>query len=92
MLRPGGTFTFTTKAPAASTDEAGAAEQTRQEMIQGVQLYLHSRELLDQLWVAAGLELLKELRLVVRTGRSTDDLFCAFVTRRGDGNTWERER
>lgn len=50
------------------------------EIIQGVKLYLHSRESLDRLMAASGIEQLKKLRLMVKTGRDSDDLFFAFVT------------
>jgi predicted TPR repeat methyltransferase len=81
LLRPGGTFTFTSKAPAASLEGAPAHGQAAEETIQGERLYLHARASLDRLMAASGLALLKELRLVVKTGRASDDLFFAFVTR-----------
>ena len=80
LLRPGGTFTFTTKASPLSPEGTTAQGQTTVETIQGTQLYLHARESLDRLMAASGLAPLKELRLVVKTGRDSDDLFCAFVT------------
>ena len=80
LLRPGGTFTFTTKAPALSPKGTTAQGRTTVETIQGTQLYLHARESLDRLMAASDLAPLKELRLVVKTGRASDDLFCAFVT------------
>ena len=80
LLRPGGTFTFTTKAPVASHGGAVAQEQMLMEIIQGVMLYLHSRESLDRLMAASGIDQLKKLRLMVKTGRDSDDLFFAFVT------------
>jgi hypothetical protein len=44
-------------------------------------LYLHSREEIDRLLAATGLTLLKEVRLLVTTGRGNDDIFYAFLTR-----------
>jgi hypothetical protein len=44
-------------------------------------LYLHSREEIDRLLAATGLTLLKEVRLLVTTGRGTDEVFYAFLTR-----------
>ena len=69
LLRPNGTFTFTTKAPPATSKGATAQEQPFAEIIQGVRLYLHPRESLARLMTSSGFELLKELRLVVKTGR-----------------------
>jgi predicted TPR repeat methyltransferase len=80
LLRPGGTFTFTTKAPPASHDEAYPPHEPLEETIQGTRLYLHSAASVSQWMAAAGLELRKELRLLVKTGRGSDELFCAFVT------------
>jgi SAM-dependent methyltransferase len=80
LLRPGGTFTFTTKAPPASHDDAHALHQPHEETIQGTRLYLHSAASVAQWMAAAGLELRKELWLLVKTGRDSDELFCVFVT------------
>lgn len=81
VLRPGGTFTFTTKALPPSLDQGADDEQPLEETIQGMTLFLHSGAYLERLMARSGFELLKELRLVVKTGRNTDDIFCAFVTR-----------
>lgn len=82
LLRPNGTFTFTTKAPPSSLDGEALQQFPIEEMIQGMTLYLHLRSSLDRLMAACGFELLKELRLLVKTGRHTEDAFCAFVARK----------
>jgi SAM-dependent methyltransferase len=83
LLRPRGTFTFTTKAPPAAVGTAVHQDRPFAESIQGVTLYSHTRSSLDNLTTALGFVCLKELRLVIRTGRGSDDLFYAFVTRLG---------
>ena len=82
IVRPGGTFTFTTKAPPSSLAEVGADEEPAEETIQGTRLFLHPQGYLDRIMAASGFEPLKQLRLMVTTGRGTDDLFRAYVTRR----------
>jgi predicted TPR repeat methyltransferase len=78
LLGPGGTFTFTTKAPPPG---ATREDQPYTESIQGVSLYSHPRPALDRWMADAGFVPVKELRLLIRTGRGSDDLFHAFVTR-----------
>jgi predicted TPR repeat methyltransferase len=79
LLRPNGTFTFTTKAPpAGASAQPGPVEET----IQGTTLYLHSGDSVARIMAATGFEPLKELRLLIRTGRDSEDVFCAYVARR----------
>jgi len=77
LLRQGGTFTFTTKAP----ERQGAAPYET-EMIQDTPLYRHRRAGLDRALAAGGFEPLKELHLLVRTGLGTEAPFYAFLTRK----------
>lgn len=90
LLSPNGTFTFTAKAAAALSTDGTAQEKPAVETIQGVKLYLHSRESLDRMMATSGFGLLKEIRLVVRTGHDSDDLFYGFVTRRKHMNGMDR--
>lgn len=83
LLRPNGTFIFTTKAPPSRLDGEALPQSLLEETIQGTTLYLHPRSSLSRLMAACGFELLKELRLLVKTGRHTEDVFCAFVARKG---------
>ncbi len=77
LLRPDGIFAFTTKVPPGEESSPYLTE-----VIQGTRLYLHQRATLERLMNSFGLSLCKELRLLVRTGRSTDDVFPAFVTQK----------
>lgn len=82
LLRPGGTFTFTTKAPPVSDSGEASDEPPFEETIQGTTLYLHSSAYLERMMAASGFEPLKELRLVVKTGRATHDIFRVVVSRK----------
>jgi len=53
-----------------------------EETIQGATLYQHPRATVDRVLADCGLVVRKELRLAIETGRGTDDLFYALVTRR----------
>ncbi len=78
LLRPGGTFAFTTKAPPAGM---AFGESYAEEVIQGTTLYLHPREHIARVAAGQGFEVVKEVRLLITTGRQTEDVFPAYVTR-----------
>jgi len=84
VLRPGGTFTFTLKGPplACMVGAGMDVERRVEETIQGATLYQHPRATVDRVLADCGLVVRKELRLAIETGRGTDDLFYALVTRR----------
>ncbi len=77
LLRQGGTFTFTTKAPARQESDPYEGET-----IQNTTLYLHRSGYLERVLAGAGFVLLKELHLLVRTGTGAEAPFYAFVTRK----------
>lgn len=77
LLRPGGIFAFTVKAPQGEEPLPYAVE-----LIQGTPLYLHGRAYIDRMLALASLSPLKELHLLVRTGKGTEDPFWAFVARK----------
>lgn len=80
LLRPGGVFAFSTKAPPAlgARDAAPFVE----EIIQDTTLYQHQPDYLRRCLSACGFAPVKELRLLVTTGRQSEDVFLVYVVRR----------
>jgi predicted TPR repeat methyltransferase len=77
VTRAGGTFTFTTKAPPAGS--TGVVRET----IDGMQIFSHSPETVQQLLRDHELEALKEARVLVGNERDQPDgLFRAYITRK----------
>jgi predicted TPR repeat methyltransferase len=74
LLRPGGIFVFTSKAPPDQQSFPYFIER-----IQDTTLYLHQPAYLEGLLDASGLSLRKVMRMLIRTGRGTEDVFQAWV-------------
>jgi predicted TPR repeat methyltransferase len=85
MIRAKGIFAFTTKAPPIKGGLGATHGKYCQEVIDGVPVFSHRREYIEELIVGHGFEPLKELRLWVGNGHEeSEGLFFAFVTRKSD--------
>jgi predicted TPR repeat methyltransferase len=81
LLRPDGVFAFTTKTPPVSS---GGLPQLPfvEEVIQGTTLYLHHDAYVQTLFAGHRLTCAKQMRLLITTGRGSDDVFSVYVATR----------
>ncbi len=80
VIRANGIFVFSTKAPPSGSK--GVVEKTTD----GLAVFMHGREYVEQCIRNSGFEMLKDLEFFVgNSGDRYTELFCAFVVRKSRG-------
>jgi len=82
LVQPQGIYAFTIKAPAA-VGSSGPKEKFTSEAIEGVQIYAHTDETVNELIAGQGFVILKMLKFLQSRGiEGQYDTYTAFVCRR----------